>query len=356
MTDSEMNSNRSINRNTEIALRLIGACPSKTAQLSGTAYLESVKQTARYADEAGWEAVLIYTDHRQIDPWLLAQHIVQHSSRLRPLVAVQPAYAHPFTVAKATWSIAALYGRQVYLNMVAGDFPRDRGSLYDDLSHDDRYERLVEYASVVKAVFQDKRPTTFVGRYYRVKDLQLASPVAPELFPEITVSGSSPAGLAAARRLSGRAIHYLRPPGEYADDAFNPQLQDGVRLGIIVRETADEAWRKAYQRFPASANGAALRDFASSVSDSSWVKDLSTRADQQSGDDPYWLSPYKHAQTSCPYLVGSMTSVADRLARCIQVGLRTFLLDLPEDAEDSRRIAAVFELARTRARELLLRG
>jgi len=42
-----------------------------------------------------------------------------------PLVAVQPVYMHPYSVAKMVSTLAFLHQRRVFLNMVAGGFKND---------------------------------------------------------------------------------------------------------------------------------------------------------------------------------------------------------------------------------------
>src|SRR5579862_2271478 len=84
------------------------------------AYMEKVRQVARWSDQAGCQGILVYTDNSLPDPWLLGQTIIESTERLSPLIAVQPVYMHPFSVAKMVSSLACLYGRRVCLNMVAG--------------------------------------------------------------------------------------------------------------------------------------------------------------------------------------------------------------------------------------------
>ena len=51
---------------------------------------------------------------------------------------------------------AHLYGRSIDLNFVAGGFRNDLLSLDDDTPHNERYERLIEYASIVKALLVEE--------------------------------------------------------------------------------------------------------------------------------------------------------------------------------------------------------
>src|SRR5205809_571415 len=80
---------------------------------------------ARWSEAAGCEGILVYTDNGIVDPWLVAQLVVQATERLCPLVAIQSVYMHPYSAAKMVSSLAHLHGRRAYLNMVAGGFRND---------------------------------------------------------------------------------------------------------------------------------------------------------------------------------------------------------------------------------------
>src|ERR1044071_7160904 len=94
-------------------------------------YLRNVIDIARWSERAGCKGILVYSDNSQVDPWSLSQVILAHTEHLCPLVAVQPVYMHPYTVAKAISTFGFLFGRRVYLNMVAGGFKNDLAALHD---------------------------------------------------------------------------------------------------------------------------------------------------------------------------------------------------------------------------------
>jgi alkanesulfonate monooxygenase len=89
--------------------------------------------------------------------------IITHTERLCPLVAVQPTYMHPYAVAKMIASFGFLYGRRLYLNMVAGGFKNELNALNDPTPHDERYARLIEYTSIVMALLASRQPSPVAG-------------------------------------------------------------------------------------------------------------------------------------------------------------------------------------------------
>src|SRR5437879_2844992 len=162
-------------------LELFATCPQSKDPHAGS-YRSRVAEIARWSERAGYRGILVYTDNSLVDPWLVAQLVVGATDRLCPLVAVQPVYMHPYTVAKIVASIGHVYGRRVYLNMVAGGFRNDLLSLGDDTPHDERYERAVEYALIVERLLAGSR-VSFEGRFYRMQNVLLAPTLPPELTP-----------------------------------------------------------------------------------------------------------------------------------------------------------------------------
>ena len=333
---------------TELNLRLIGSCPSIGNASTGKGYLLNVEHAAKCADQNGWDSILIYADHRQADPWLIAQVVIQATSQLKPLVALQPLYAHPFTIAKSIATIAYIYGRQVRLNMIAGGSPLDLESFCDSVPHDRRYNRIVEYATIVRDLFCELGLVSSAGEFYQVRNLQLLPRLQPDLWPTFMISGSSAAGLEAATRIGAIAVQYLRPAGELTTFGFNKRLQHATRLGIIARESHESAWLAALKRYPEDQDRARLRQVATNVSDSVWVKELNRAIDVRVGH-PYWLGPFKNYYAPCPFLVGSCNEVIAELVEYIGLGIRTFLLVQPEDEEDYGRVNEIFRAAQAQA-------
>ena len=329
-------------------IRVFATCPpSYTA--TPAAYLRQVVEVSRSCDAAGCSGILVYTDNGIVEPWLVAQEIIAHTTRLAPLVAVQPVYAHPFAVARTVASLGFLHGRRVCLNMVAGGFRNDLFALDDPTPHDQRYERLVEYTRLVMALLKGGEPVTVEGKHYRVRNLKVAPELAPELLPEVFVSGSSEAGLDAARELGALAVRYPKPAAEYEASPPAGLAARGIRVGIVARDDAAEAWAVARARFPYDRKGELMRQLATKVSDSEWHRQLADLAKEGPvPDSPYWMLPFEIYRTNCPYLVGDYDQVADEIARYAGAGYRTIILDIPASPAELEHTAEV--LARAEAR------
>src|SRR5215813_3821854 len=263
-----------LKNNSKVGIEIFSTCP-QSSQVSKEDYLRNVADVARWSEQYGCKGILVYTDNSLVDPWLVSQLIIQSTTALCPLVAVQPIYMHPYTVAKMAASYGYLYNRRIYLNMVAGGFKNDLNSLNDPTPHDRRYDRMVEYVNIIKQLLSKETAISFEGEFYKVDILKMTPPLPPELFPGIFVSGSSEAGLSAAKAMGATAVKYPKPPGEYENEPPEETLDSGVRVGIISREDENEAWNVAYERFPVDRKGELAHQLAMKTSDSVWHKQLS---------------------------------------------------------------------------------
>lgn len=318
-------------------------------------YLQQVVNVARWSEEAGCRGILVYTDNSIADPWLVGQVVIQSTDALSPLVAIQPIYMQPYSVAKMISTYGFLHNRRIYLNMVAGGFSNDLKALNDQTPHDRRYDRLIEYTLIIKQLLAGG-PVNFAGEFYRCENLRLAPVLPEELFPGIFISGSSPAGLSAARAIDAVAVQYPTPVDEYEKMPPPADLTCGIRVGIIARDTAAEAWQIAHERFPTDRRGQLAHQLAMKVSDSAWHKQLSAidqdAIEAESEENPYWLIPFQFNKTNCPYLVGTYERVARELARYRAVGYRTLILDIPPNREELSHINLVLTQATKEARHV----
>ncbi len=342
--NSQPSIEKTIDARPSVSLEIFSTC-SQSSQVPREKYYQNIIDIARWSEKYGCHGILVYTDNSLVDPWLVSQVILQHTERLAPLVAVQPIYMHPYTAAKMVASLGYLHNRKIYLNMLAGGFKNDLVALNDDTPHDRRYDRMVEYVKVIQLLLGNSTGVSFSGEFYTVDKLKMTPQLPEELYPGFLVSGSSEAGLAAARAVGAVAVKYPKPPGEYEKDPDDENLGSGFRVGIITRDTDDEAWRIANERFPEQdRKGELAHQLAMKTSDSLWHKQLSELGKTEE-NNPYWLRPFEHYRTFCPYLVGNYDKVAAELARYINLGFHTVILDIPPNEEELFHIDIVFRKA-----------
>ena len=328
-------------------LKLFSTCP-QSKDHTGQSYRAVVEECSQWSERQGFKGMLIYTDNSLVDPWMMAQIVLEATESLQPLVAVQPVYMHPYSAAKMVATLGFIHRRKVALNLVAGGFRNDLLALGDDTPHDDRYTRVVEYAHILLGLLRGDEPVSFEGKYYQARNLRMVPELPPDLFPDVMLSGSSQAGLDAARTLAATAIRYPQDPEKDAPWPRADGVATGLRVGIIARETSEAAWDEAWTRFPDDRRGEITRQLATRTSDSRWHLALAESApnDPLATDrpaSPYWLHPFQQYHTNCPYLVGSYDEVAAELSNYTSLGDRTMIVDIPHEENDLATVTRVVE-------------
>jgi alkanesulfonate monooxygenase len=307
-------------------------------------FRERLLLEARWAEAAGIDGTLVVSDNASLDPWAVAEFLIERTERFVPLVAVNAAYMHPLATARAIASIGFLWGRPVHLNYVNGGFQRHLDQLGGELDHDQRYDQLAEYVEIVAQLLAGGRPVTYAGAYYRVEKASVNPRLDPEFRPRAYLSGTSDRCRSAAERLGVPRVAPPREIGEYAGD---PSLAHrGLRVGILARDDSAEAWRVVRDRFPVDDVGEKVHDFSARTVSSAWHRQLST--DALHSTEPigaYWLYPFRSYQTLWPYLVGSHAEVGELLGRYLAMGADTLVLDQPYGEEDPWHAMKALDIA-----------
>jgi alkanesulfonate monooxygenase len=276
---------------------------------------------------------VVFTDNDSVDPWAAAQFMVERTSNVVPLVAVQPAYMHPYTAARMVSTIGVLHGRRIDLNFVTGGYRPHLRAVGSFIGHDERYDRLVEYGRAVLGLLAGES-LSLHGQYFDLVEAVLSPGLPAGLMPRVFVAGASPAAVDATRALAGVRLTYPRAVGEYVADA-GPLMGAGIRLGIIARDTSGEAWRIARRRYPADSAGEVMHEEAARGFDAQWHSRM-WRDSGRSHDpeDAYWLHPFRVTREFCPYLVGSHSEVGELLSRYLRMGVTMLILSVPQEEGD----------------------
>lgn len=320
----------------------------QSVHYSQSEFSEVIKNIAVQSESNGYRGTLIYSDNRLADPWAITGFLLQHTWSLLPMIALQPVYMHPYTVAKNIATLGLIYGRKISLNLIAGGFKNDLVSLGDNTEHDKRYQRLVEYTEIIQMLLQSEKAITYEGDFYTVRRLRLLPELPGELMPEYYLSGSSESAKEAARRLGARLIEYPEPFDHYSGNGHgsNGSAVKGIRIGVLARESHVDAWAEARKRFPKTREGALTHQLAKKTSDSSWHKKLAEQGEKIRDEEPvYWLGPFQNYNTFCPYLVGDYAEVAEELSHYLQAGCNTCILDIPVSEAELKHTKYVFERA-----------
>lgn len=319
----------------------------QSVEFDGISYISELERIVNQSEKHGYRGMLVYSDNRLADPWAITQFILANSDDFLPMLALQPVYMHPYTVAKKISTFGLLYNRPMALNLVAGGFVNDLIALGDHTEHDQRYMRLCEYTEIIQLLLTSKKPVNYHGRFYQVSNLKLQPELPEHLQPHYYLSGSSNSARNTAKRLGAKLIEYPEHKKDYTDShAGNGHQVKGIRIGVLARTTHTDAWEEAIKRFPKTRVGELTHQYAEKVSDSNWHHRLSVQSEFKDSDEPvYWLGPFKHYHTFCPYLVGDYDEVANELSGYLKTGCTTCILDIPISEQELQHTNNVFNLA-----------
>jgi alkanesulfonate monooxygenase len=290
-----------------------------------------IHTTVRLADRFGFTGILAHTGNdTMVDPWLVGQHALDVSPRLRPLVAVNPMYHHPFAVAQLAASLSYRYQRGVFLNLVAGTSTPDRLALGDQTEHDRRYHRLREFGQAVLGLLGTTAPLTVDGEFYQLRAARLRWPGPAEFKPIPFIAGESPMAQECARELGAVRITM------FGAQTPKPSTGLGEYAGLLVRATDEEAWQAAQDRYPADPDLLAAGESALRYTDAVWRRQAFTDAARTDLDAPpwFWTEPMRSLRLDCPLLVGGVDTLAGVLAEHLGSGVEDFIFDLAAAEED----------------------
>ncbi|MCH8495017.1 MAG: LLM class flavin-dependent oxidoreductase, partial [Balneolales bacterium] len=169
-------------------------------------YMMEVQRVSKETEKFGFKGMLVYSDNRLADAWVVTSIILAETTHILPMIALQPVYMHPYTVAKKIATIGLVYNRQIALNLIAGGFTQDLSAMGDHTPHDRRYNRLAEYTEIIRLLLTNPGGVTYKGEYYDIRNLKLQPELPEELQPKYYLSGSSDMARATAKRLDATLI------------------------------------------------------------------------------------------------------------------------------------------------------
>ncbi|KWW99557.1 LLM class flavin-dependent oxidoreductase [Carbonactinospora thermoautotrophica] len=211
--------------------------------------IEYLAQIARAAERLGFTGVLTPTGTRCEDAWLVTAALTRETERLKFLVAFRPGLLSPTLAAQMAAAYQRISRGRLLLNIVTGGEPQEQRRFGDWLSKDERYARTDEFLTILRGAWSGT-PFDFAGEYYRVAGATVSRP--PEPPPVLYFGGSSQAAGLVAAKHADVYLTWGEPPAQVAEKlawvrglAGGRRLRFGIRLHVIARDTAREAWAEA---------------------------------------------------------------------------------------------------------------
>jgi len=215
--------------------------------------LNYLKQIAQAADGLGYHGVLIPTGRSCEDSWVVASALAPLTERLRYLVAIRPGIISPTVSARMTATLDRLSGGRLLINVVTGGDPAENRGDGIHLSHSERYEVPDEFLRIWRRVLQGES-VDFEGKHFKVENAKALYPPVQKPYPPLYFGGSSDAAHDLAAEQLDVYLTWGEPPAAVAEKIADVRaraarhgrtVKFGIRLHVIVRETAEEAWQAA---------------------------------------------------------------------------------------------------------------
>jgi alkanesulfonate monooxygenase len=265
---------------------------------------------------------------------------------------VRPGLTTPALAARMASTFDRLSGGRLLINVVAGGDPVELEGEGIYLDHDARYDLTDEFLTVWRDIVSGK-VVDFDGSHVRAKGAKLLFPPVQGPYPPLYFGGTSPAAMQVAARHVDVYLTWGEPPAQVAEkiaavraiaQAEGRTLRFGIRLHVIVRETAAEAWEaadKLISRLDDATVAAAQK--ALSRMDSHGQKRM--LALNRGSRESLEVSPNLWAGVGLvrggagTALVGDPETVAARIREYAALGIETFIFSGYPHLEESYRFA-----------------
>lgn len=215
--------------------------------------LAYLRQVAQAADDLGYYGVLLPTGRSCEDSWVVASALAPLTQRLRFLVAVRPGLQTPAVAARMAATLDRISGGRLLINVVTGGDPVELKGDGVFLDHGVRYEVTDEFLRIWRALLSGETVSR-EGQHLRIEDGQLFFPPVQQPYPPLWFGGSSGPGIEIAAEQIDTYLTWGEPVADVAAKIAlareaaarrGRRLRFGIRLHVIVRETAAEAWAAA---------------------------------------------------------------------------------------------------------------
>ena len=263
--------------------------------------------------------------------------LTEVTERLKFLVAFRPGLVSPTLAAQMAATFQRYSSGRLLLNVVTGGEAAEQQAYGDFLGKAQRYQRCAEFLDIVTRLWRGET-VDHDGEHLHVAGARLSR--RPDPVPPLYFGGSSAEAGPVAARYSDVYLTWGEPPA--AVDAklcwmnglgrqAGRTLRYGIRLHVITRDTAHEAWLQA-NRLIEGIDEAMIRKVQEGLAHSE--SEGQRRMRELHGGSPGNLevSPNLWAGVGLlrggagTALVGSHTEAADRIEEYAALGVSEFIL------------------------------
>jgi len=212
---------------------------------------------AHTLEEGGFDYTLVPYFSGGHDPFTIASAITQHTTRLKPILALRPNTMYPTVAAKALATLDQLSGGRAVVHFIAGGNDHEQAREGDRFSKHERYARQHEYIEILRRVWTETEAFDHQGEFYSFEDFVSHIRPVNGTIP-VSVGGSSDEAYRTGGQLGDIFGLWGEPLADtqhqidrIADEARKAGRTDTPRTWVtfrpIIAPTEELAWEKAHR-------------------------------------------------------------------------------------------------------------
>jgi alkanesulfonate monooxygenase len=303
---------------------------------------------ASAAERLGFTAALTPTSSWCEDAWIMSAALTQLTEKFKFLVAFRPGLQSPTVAAHMAATFQRISGGRLLLNLVTGGDDVEQRRFGDHLGKAARYARAAEFMHIFRELWSGE-PVDFSGEHFDVRDARI---VPHPVWPEVYLGGSSDAALDVAAAHADVYLTWGEPPEAVAEkldrvreraEDVGRELRFGIRLHVIARDAAEEAWATAKALLDGLdrhqiERAQAIQRASQSEGQRRMVALHNGRTDALEVSPNLWAGIGLVRGGAGTALVGSHEEIADRIADYHELGIDEFILSGYPHLEEAYRV------------------
>lgn len=309
--------------------------------------LDLFTHIAQTAEDAGFTYLLVPVMPECHEAYISCAMVSARTERIDMLVAARAGFIAAPVMAKMLSTFDQLSGGRLRVNLITGGDSAEMaadGLFYD---HDERYDLLTETVEVLKDAWTRDEPFDVDGRYLTARGVNVQPKPAQRPHPPLYLGGMSPAARELCAAQADVHLFWGDTPaniaGHVADmraraAAQGRELDFGMRLQVIVRETEEAAWAAAEELISHASDEhrESVRGRWSESKANDRMKELA-QAEGQMVDEHLWsgIATVRHGAGIA--IVGDPEQVAAKIGEFVDAGCSSFCLSGYPHAEEAER-------------------
>jgi alkanesulfonate monooxygenase len=331
---------------------------------------EHVARMSAAAEAADFDFMLTAYNASAHDPFSLAQYSLDHTDRLRQVIAHRPGPIDPTTTARMLSTLDLLSDGRACLHMVTGGFKAELESEGDFLGHDERYARTGEYMQLVKRIWSATEPFDFEGRYYRARGIVQCVRPRQRPYPPLYFGGASEAAKDVGARYADVYMMWGEPLAAVRERVqemtslaarYERRLRFNVSFRTVIGRTEAEAGHavehlmRQMDEQLVPRYGERVVEMSESVGQRR-LYDAARAAEVQDARLFMGFARLVGAQGNSSTLVGTVDQIVESLMAYVRLGVTSFVLRGWGDDEENPELAPDLVRALRRAVTLEAQG